>query len=268
MAVDGAVPLFTYLECGVTYYSRYQAGDCKVVWNELIQLGDHMSPHMQSDATSVCREIIDRTVKNLTTLHSKLVNLEYKFANPAIALVLRDSQNAAKSTHLEHTLDKAPLILRAWYERVHSVDFSQEQLQLYGERTSASNQASVAGLGCNTSLIFFDLQSSLKLRSSLIENEKEPEQIERLQRFLPTGGWASNCDAKGFSLPSNSVDGTLYNEGFGDVAFVEELRMSFNAGGFPFWKHLLQSRRRSYPVPVVPDFVRLWPVLTEGLLEI
>ena len=251
-----------------SYYSRYLAGDRVEVWKELVQLGDHIHSHLQADAMDVCREIASRTAINLALLHGRLADIGYRFASPDAAFVEATAQDASALAQVEQSLGQVPLILRAWYERFHSVNFSQDESQLHGETALSANPDPVAGLGCNNVLIVLDLQSCLGLRATLIDNESDSESLVRLQHFLPTGGWASNCDPKGFILPNTGVDGVFYNEGFGNVTFVDELRMAFDAGGFPFWRHLLQTRRRSYPIRVPPDYARLRPILCDELVPI
>jgi len=251
-----------------SYYSRYLAGGRVEVWNELMQLGGHIHPLLQADAMDVCREIVNRTAFNLTLLHRRLIDVGYKFASPDESLVEATTQDTIALALVEQSLGQVPLILRAWYERLHSINFSQDESQLHGEAASSGNPDPVAGLGCNLVLIVLDLQSCQRLRATVIGNESDSESLVRLQHFFPSGGWASNCDPKGFILPNTGVDGVFYNEGFGNVTFVDELRLAFDAGGFPFWRHLLQTRRRSYPISVPPDYARLRPILCEGLVPI
>jgi hypothetical protein len=85
---------------------------------------------------------------------------------------------------------------------------------------------------------------------------------------LPLGGWASNCDPKGFPLPCFGIDAVIYNDGGGDTYFVDELRSAFQWGGFPFWQWAFSKRRFQPPGVYRPNFEKLLPVLKEGLLEL
>jgi hypothetical protein len=85
---------------------------------------------------------------------------------------------------------------------------------------------------------------------------------------LPLGGWASNCEPKGFQLPCSGVDAVIYNDGGGDTYFVDELRSAFRWGGFPFWQRSLKKSDFYSPMEYRPNFEKLLPVLKEGLMEL
>ena len=86
-------------------------------------------------------------------------------------------------------------------------------------------------------------------------------------RFLALGPSTSNCDLMGFSLPNLGVDGVFYNDGAGDIHFIDHLRNVFEWGGFPFcqwyskqrWHHFLSAR---------PDIEKVLPILNDGLLPL
>jgi hypothetical protein len=69
-------------------------------------------------------------------------------------------------------------------------------------------------------------------------------------------------------LPCNGVDGVIFNDGGGDTCFVDELRNAFQWGGFPFWKCGLKKATFYSPMEYKPNFEKLLPQLTEGLLEL
>jgi hypothetical protein len=88
-----------------------------------------------------------------------------------------------------------------------------------------------------------------------------------MEPFLPTGGSASNCDPKGFSLPCLAADGVLYNDGGGDMHLVKVLRRCFEWGGFPFCQYYAVGNK-PLPWEARPNWERIIPILREGLLEL
>ena len=60
----------------------------------------------------------------------------------------------------------------------------------------------------------------------------------------------------------------LFDDGGGETFFVDELRDAFRSGGFPFWQWSLKKPKFYSPMEYRPNFAKLLPVLTEGLLEL
>ena len=142
-----------------------------------------------------------------------------------------------------------PLLVREWYLRLASVDFSQSRPQEFGPTVSC-----VGGLGFNCTLIMQSLDACWEHWDGLNREHAEdartarelgdsPFGSEQLTAFLPVGSYASNCDPMGFHLPDLGVDGVLYNDGGGDTYFMDHLRMIFEWGGFPFCRWYSKKRR-------------------------
>lgn len=247
------------------YLHRYQAGQRSEVWRELIELGEAVRQEpFRSQAWAVCEEIVQRAMVNLRLLHQRLNSLGYRFANPEEALKDAADDAPERIAEFEQEFGTLPLIAKCWYSNLESVDFRQSEEQL-ACRGSISPPAApdIFGLGSHPVLLF---QSLAKSR----------EQLQRLQSENPTkygfhlfpGGWASNCEPKGFTLPCNAIDGVIYNDGSGDIHFVDELRHAFHWGGFPFWQRSLKKPKFYSPMEYRPNFEKLLPVLREGLLEV
>jgi hypothetical protein len=277
------------------FLNRYLAGEHVAVWRELIALGNEACHEpLRSEAVRVCEEIVRRAWQNLRTLHGRLLDLGYEFANPSQALVEAGPAAGAEIDQMEQELGTFPLIARVWYQTIGSVDFGQAERQRFfafqGDiRPPAAPE--VFGLGSGNVLIFQSLEACrAELRHmdaveaeyfrQMTDAEREQhrqmrEEIDtaeplpagRPEEFLPLGGSASNCEPKGFPLPCDGVDAIIDSDGC-DTYFVEELRAAFQWGGFPFWKLLLKQPDFFLPVQYRPNFERLLPILQEGLLEL
>lgn len=248
-----------------SYYARYLAGDCEAVWRELVEQGKAIREpsSIWSDAVSVACELVDRAYRNLFLLKKRLADLGYRFANPDDAFVEASADELATLNSVELKMGVLPVVVRKWYERIGSVDFTQEQSQLFSPGNSPCVE--VSGLGLNAPLVFRSLSNCLLMQQ---EFRDEGRISENDNHFLPLGGWASNCDPTGLQLPCESFDGILFNDGGGDVHFVEVLRTAFKWGGFPLWQLLLPGKKRAWPIRCVPHFDKLLPILTEGLSPI
>jgi hypothetical protein len=248
-----------------SYYVRYKSGECESVCRELVSLGTRIyEPSFSSDAVSVACEVVDRSFKNLCHLLRRLTELGYLLQHPEDALVEASSDDVAAIDNVESQMGVLPMVARKWYERIKSVDFSQQETQMFSKDGSPCSP--VSGLGLNAPLVFLSLPKCLLLQEQLCKDAaNDGDDASKLKRFLPLGGWGSNSNPKGFSLPCESFDAEFYNEGAGGVSFVEELRTAFKWGGFPFWRRLLTSKKQAQPVRFVPSFETILPILTDGL---
>jgi hypothetical protein len=265
-----------------SHHIRYLAGDTAQVWRELINLGPsaYVEP-VYSDALAVCREIVRRAAANLRTLHARLTTLAYEFAAPYEALASAGSDSDAVIREFETEFGQLPLIARVWYDTFASVNFTQApaQREYRGREWPTPVVSDVSGLGSHPVLLFQSLAAGRAMWYQLraqseedIEAAKAPAgrgaEAFEVRRFLPLGGWASNCEPIGFPLPSRGVDAVIYNDGGGDIYFVDLLRTAFQWGGFPFWRPSLDRPRYCSPMEYRPNFAAVLPVLSEGLLEL
>ncbi len=253
-----------------SYYQRYMSGERNEVWQELLLQGEALRhAPLLDEAISVCREVVERCYRNLSNLRGTLIELGYRFRNPQDTLRRPSAEERSTVDQIEGTYGLMPLLARVWYEQIGSVDFSQDQSQLYSHNVPDGEVDKVAGLGYHQVLTFLSLSKCLELQQQLIDdNQEDQENCANLLHFLPTGGFGSNSEPKGFQLPDSVIDGVLYNEGFGDVRLMDELRTAFLWGGFPFWKRIIQQPKAISSIKVVPDFVHLLPILTDGLSQI
>lgn len=262
------------------YFDRYLGGDHLAVWRELINLGDAvLEEPLRSDALRVCEEVVRRARVNLQTLHCRLLNLGYEFAEPAVALVDAGADAVRQVDEFEREVGAIPLVARVWYQAFQSVDFSQADSQRACRDTITPPPApDVFGLGSHLVLIFQSLtrareqlmvlSAEYKERLEQVPNQEEYGLSEEYGNYLLSGGWASNCEPKGFVLPARGIDAVFYNDGGGDTYFVDQLRKAFEWGGFPFWQWSLKKRKFYSPCEYKPNFARLLPILKEGLLPL
>lgn len=261
------LPAFFRLRFMSNFYQRYLAGDHEATWSELVACGPEIFiPPLATHAQDVANEIVDRAFHNLTLIYARLIEFGYEFANDPYVLREATATDQSALHSVEITLGRFPAVLHNWYERVASVDFTQSRRQLFAEGDDPSTVSAVSGLGLNITLVFRRISECLRHRDDLArEGDLECREPQFGGHFFPTGGVATNCEYKGTYLPSHGFDDPLYNEGAGWVRFVEELRKAFRWGGFPCWGMLFNRRRLPTVVPHAPQFLKLLPMLKEGL---
>jgi hypothetical protein len=231
-----------------SFLERYRAGECEAVWQTLVASGDAVQREpLRSQAWAVAQELVSRTIGNLRIIHAFLVELGYEFREPDNVITLATDQTLDGLAEIEHQLGQVPMVLRAWWNHIDKVDFSQSEQQRQSEVGPHSD-----GLVPNPSLHILPPEKSLELSTERAVRTKEhnesvaealaadPSLREMVQfseldeRFLALGPCASNNDLKGFHLPCSGIDDRYYNAGGGDVSFVADLRLTFAMGGLSF----------------------------------
>lgn len=234
----------------------YLSGDCQSVRDALKASIDADSAAADiAMATEVADEFVSRSIANLSRLYEALVTIGYEFADPANAFVLHNSPSEDSVAGFEKQMGRMPTIASRWYQRIKSVDFTQTYKQL------TDRQSPLAGLGWN---IPFITQTLERAQEHWEEHCRQCEEDNRHlaaageptrgppSRALLIGGSASNCDCKGFDLPSFRFDDVLYNDGGGDKYFGDEIARAFAYGGFPVLsahERTLKVVRRLYGEP-------------------
>ena len=258
---------------GPSLHQRYISGERVAVWDEMIRLGNAVREEpVLSDSLAVVREVVDRSHRNLKAIHNRLVDLGYDFARPEAALLEAGPGVGDQVRATEERLGTFPLLVREWYLRLASVDFSQSET-----REAGPTESCVGGLGFNCTLIMQSLDACREQWESMIREHVDdvrttPELVrgrfrqEHPYAFLALGPSASNCDLMGFRLPNLGVDGVLYNDGAGNIHFIEHLRNIFEWGGFPFWRSY--STREQHFLSARPHIETVLPILKDGLLPV
>jgi hypothetical protein len=258
---------------GLTYLERYLSGERVAVTTELTALRDELNDEaLLLDARAVADEITRRCLHNLQLLHAKLTQLGYEFENPADSLVLAGPEAPESLRRIESEVGVLPLIGQAWYLRIASVDFTQVQSQLHVREEKAAEYPDYYGLGSHVCLV---LQPLSKCLAHYHHHQKDHEEyardsgdIDPLPPHLPLGTSASNNECKEFKTGERRFDTVLYNDGGGDIYFIDELRNSFKAGGFPFGEHMIRHPRMKLSWEYRANFAKLLPFLKDGLIAI
>jgi hypothetical protein len=124
------------------WLERYKTGEREAVWAELVALGASVrEPLLVDQALEVARETMDRARQNVEELYKRLKNEGYEFQNAARAHLPPAPDVHRRLDEQESEIGPIPLALRAFYEVVGTVDFTQSWAQLVSyhrpERESA-----------------------------------------------------------------------------------------------------------------------------------
>lgn len=116
---------------GKNWLERYRAGEREAVWAELVALGASVREPPRSDqAMDVARETMVRVRQNVEELHKRLKNVGYEFQYPALVHLPPAPEVQRRLDEQESMIGPIPLSLRAFYEIVGTVDFTQSWAQL------------------------------------------------------------------------------------------------------------------------------------------
>jgi hypothetical protein len=244
-------------------YDRYVAGDCEAVWAELVDLGENVreEPVLQ-DAMAVAAEMVDRAAHNARILHSRLIELGFQFACLERSLIWASKRSVRRLNDMEQEWGTFPLSVRKWFEKFDCVCFLPAK-----QAESGAEEIPSYGFDC---LVVDSLKDAYKKwQKTCREYDKHPEQYygwnPHTNPWLIIGTPASNCSDRAIGgLPSKRVDEVFYNEGAGDIYFVQELRDCFRWGGFRFLQWFAESQKPMLPGVSLP-VCELVPKLTVGL---
>ncbi len=252
-----------------TYLQRYQQGECKQVWTELIALGEQVRQEpLLSDALAVARETMSRVRVNAETIALRLQSSGYHFGYEADEDEEEDSltppyhppsPNAAKQVAaLEELVGPLPLSLRAWYEIGGSVDFigfHQLWPDIYTDPLVISP-------------IEYAFDEFKNWQFWVAEHGREeagpfciPIAPDYYHKDNVSGG-----EPYQIRMPCVTADAKLFNE-WHDTNFVEYLRECFRWGGFPGFdiQHPMNPNHLNADAVMPPEHLAL---LTAGLLPI
>jgi hypothetical protein len=163
-------------------------------------------------------------LKKLQVIKAILVDFGYAFKLPN-PIVLADDTDSAQINRYEYMHGMLPTIIKAWYNRIRMVDYSQDENQLYGRDCFEGHPASGLGVFCNT--MVNELGLAIQEKSTSFRNDA--------LSFIPLGPFCSNCDPMGIDIPGQCFDPVYFNDGNGDQYFIDEWESNLSAGGFPYW---------------------------------
>lgn len=240
-----------------TYLERYLRGEYREVWAELVARGNdiRLEP-LLVDAEAVARELMERAKHNVSLLANRLQELQYRFAYPDQVWIPPDAQHLAVLDSLERRFGPIPMVVRAWYEIVGSVNFMGAHPKL--SRYSGIDWGGSDRLGCYSDPLVLgtprgsaDRYTPIPYYASRAADFDEMDRIERenLPPYgLEIGGDAitkANESGSGptfIMVPNPAFDSPLLESPEWEGTFlVPHLRSCFEWGGFP------GLRSSSYP---------------------
>lgn len=121
-------------------FDLYESQAGKLVWSELVSYGDAVRDEsIATDAHAVARAMMTRARKNVELLVARLHALNYQFAYPDHVWTPPDSAVLSRLDALEGETGPWPLLLRAWFEVVGSVNLmgSHPKLNTYADHDAA-----------------------------------------------------------------------------------------------------------------------------------
>ncbi len=246
----------------MSFLNRYQHGDHREVWTELVNAGAAvLEPPLAQDAFGVAMATMERIHKNLDRLHSRLLQLGYEFAYPNAAFATAKSDAVDRIAALEDEHGQLPLSGRAWFQTFESVTFEQSESQFNGNR----GPERLNGLGSHPALIVRSIEKGVQIWNDHLDDIRSyGEEPGYDNTLLLVGPILSNCDTAHFELGKYHMDDMQFGaDGRDDPSFIDHLRDTIQHGGFPFWHYC----PKGLPWEKKPDYVELRVILTEGLLS-
>jgi hypothetical protein len=229
----------------MTLLDQFLSGNCEQVWRQIVE---ERRPADDAEAVAVAEETVLRARDNLRTIYERLVELGYDFAEPDDAFVTTTPEEAADEIgRVEARFGALPGLVRLWYSHIRSVNFAQTEAQC------CDPNHVLKSLGRQPLAIYLSLDRCCELAaekhaeyrdwwekaracmdddrttSGYFSQLKTPDEMDR---FLPLGSFASNCDHKGFTLPCDLMDTEFFDDGE-LTHFNEDLRYVILSGCFP-----------------------------------
>jgi hypothetical protein len=223
------------------FFERYQRGEHREVWAELVSLGEQVrDARFLPDALAVAYETMTRVEQNVRTLVNRLVEIEYAFTpdGPGRKGLLGSMFGAfskpgsrVTSAHVSPTPDVSkrlasfekefgtlPLSLRTFYEVVGEVNLMGTHSAIDPNGNPVAPDPLVVH-GFDEGIVEFDDEDESPTAVTIAPDD--------LHKADTSGG-----DPYEMRIPDLRADGELLNERH-NLFFVEYLRLVFAHGGFP-----------------------------------
>lgn len=219
--------------------TQYQKGETGLVV-EALRKERTLSGEGILHAGQIADLIIDRCQQNFEIIAERLKDLGFQFKRPDGPFSLADDADRGELKKVQQRWGDFPVLIRKWYERFSFVDFCQAEEQL-------NSDGPLRGLGAYPQLLTLplpeilqqwedsaeDYEQHVRFMTEVMETRGETYAVKDREFALYPGPYASNCDPKGFSLPSTEFDPEYYDDGAGPMTFYDDLKIIFKNGGFP-----------------------------------
>jgi hypothetical protein len=247
----------------MSFLDRYASGEYERVWGDLVALG-HEVRHAAyfGDAYAVAKETMRRVRRNVEVLVERLNRLGYEFARPEAAHIPPGAGTAERIVAMEESSGPLPLSLRAFYQVVGSVDFTQSRDQLVRyHRPERAGAQDVQVLGEEDPLVVAPLTELAEEAASATGRVYFCFAADEFHKANYSGGENYHV-----WLPDPRADFEIVGMYGIDERFVEYLRATLSWGGFRGRVKTLEAdESRCRKVAPALGIVRR---LSEGLLPL
>jgi hypothetical protein len=241
------------------FLARYQRGEHRAAWTELLALGPLADDALRMEAAAVAHATMKRVRTNVEIVTARLRACGYPFDSflPAWSPPAPDVESAIRRIEAAAG-GPVPASLRAFWTvvgEVHWKHTEDEELDdpPWGRDLSMAEADPLYVL--SPANAYFSVQEWQDLRA-----EHHPEAVGPLQLELsPDHLHKANISGGApyaITLPGDVADAILENEAH-ELPFVDYLRLSFQWGGFPLLESVeLSDRARSFVDDLRRDLIR------------
>lgn len=253
-----------------SYLERYKNGEYIAVWQELTTLNKGiLEADIYEDAEAVARETMQRVRYNVELLHSRLLDLNYRFIEPESAYKKPISTNTQKNLpYIEQLFGILPLSVRMWYEMIGEVYFVGDHPLL------ATSRPSERSIGSDPFCCYI-WEINENNFDSYLDDGVPPDAMDFSPDAAAKGGFSGASDS--LVVSQNAMDGIVVYVGMVKLIddklildvkepyFVDYLRNVFLWGGFLGFEYYLDPQSTVKLQTKFP-LIEL-SYLCEGLLE-
>jgi hypothetical protein len=209
------------------WLERYRAGEREAVWAELVVLGASVrEPDLVGQAIEVAQETMARARQNVEEIHRRLTEVGYDFLNMGGVHLPSGADMRQRLDEQESKIGPIPLSLRAFYEVVGTVDFTQSIAQhLSFRRPERATAPELRYLGEYDPLVVAPLDDQPERRSEAGHHHFFA--ADEFHKAHYSGG-----DNYHVILPDARADFPIWGMYEIDEFFVPYLRATFTGGGF------------------------------------
>ncbi len=264
-----------------TWLERYRAGEHRRVWLEMTAIGDAIRPKTaarvpsqlawedvlretrddryftrNADAVAVAQETMQQARQNVEMLVARLRILGHQFMEPDWAFIPPPPDTSAQLRAFERLIGPFPLSIQAWYEQVGTVYLRGEHPRLSKYRWDWAYHYSTFPDPLEFAGPFNYLQSEY---DEWLSYQKQGDASPFGIKFSGDDYNKANISggpAYEIVLPNAAADAPVRYAPYGEIMFVEYLRLAFQWGGFPGF-----SNYPDYPQEEIA-------FLTDGLLPL